>query len=56
LSGTNGKIIPFASGLRETKRENVRFLCQDGFHARVEAIFELALIAAGVAGVIVGLM
>ena len=53
---TNGKIIPFASGLKETRRENVRFWRQDDIHARVEAIFELTLIAAGVAGVIVGLI
>jgi hypothetical protein len=52
----DGKIIPFASGLKETRRENVRFWRQDDIHARVEAIFELTLIAAGVAGVIVWLI
>ena len=56
LSGTNGKIIPFASGLRKTRREKVWFSREDDIHSRVEAIFELTLIAAGVAGVIVGLM
>jgi hypothetical protein len=54
--GTNRKIIPFVSGLRETRRENVRLSREDDIHSRVEAIFELTLIAAGVAGVIAGMM
>jgi hypothetical protein len=56
LSGTNRKIIPFASGLRETRRENVCFTREEHIHSRVEAIFELTLIAAGIAGVIAGMM
>jgi hypothetical protein len=56
LSGTNGKIVPFVSGVRETRRENVCFSREDDIHSRVEAIFELTLIAAGLAGVIAGLI
>jgi hypothetical protein len=56
LSGTDGKIVPFVSGVRETRRENVCFSREDDIHSRVEAIFELILIAAGLAGVIAGLI
>jgi hypothetical protein len=56
LGGTSGKIIPFASGLRETRQESICFLRGDDIHSRLEAIFELTLIAAGVVGVIAGLM
>jgi hypothetical protein len=56
LGGTERKIIPFASGLRETRPESICFLPGDDIHSRVEAIFELTLIVAGVAGVIIGLM
>jgi hypothetical protein len=55
LSGTNGKIVPFVSGSVETSRETACFSREDDIHSRVEAIFELTLIAAGVAGVIAGL-
>jgi hypothetical protein len=56
LSGTNAKIVPFVSGLGETRRENICFSREDDIHSRVEAIFELTLIAAGVAGVIAGVI
>jgi hypothetical protein len=56
LGGRDRKIIPFAPGLKETRQEHFCFLRGDDIHSRLEAIFELTLIVAGVAGVIVGLM
>jgi hypothetical protein len=58
LGGTNRRIVPFVSDLRETRRESICFsrVNDININSRLEAIFELILIAAGVAGVIVGLM
>jgi hypothetical protein len=42
--------------LKETRPESICFSRGDDIHSRVEAIFELTLIVAGVAGIIIGLM
>jgi hypothetical protein len=57
LGASVRKIVPFVSDLRETRRESICFSRIDDIdiNSRLEAIFELTLIAAGVAGVIVGL-
>jgi hypothetical protein len=56
LGGTNGKIVPFVCDLTETRCEIVSFSHEDYIHSWVEAVFELTLIAAGVAGIVAGVV
>jgi hypothetical protein len=54
--GMNGNIVPFVCGLGEKRREFVSFSQGDDLHSRIEAFVEVALIVAGVAGVIAGVI
>jgi hypothetical protein len=56
LSGATRKIVPFVSGLKEDSQERFCFSREVDIPSRVEAILELTLIAAGVAGVVAGVM
>ena len=56
LNATNGKIVPFAHYIGETKRVSICYARGDEGRIRVEVVVELMLIAAGVAGVIAGMI
>jgi hypothetical protein len=56
LNVMNGKIVPFVHSIGETKRVSIRYAPGDEVHTRVDVAVELMLIAAGVAGVIAGMI
>jgi len=53
---TSRNIVPFVCDVREPEAGLVRFSRHDDIHACVEAGVELALVVAGVAGVLVGVL
>jgi hypothetical protein len=56
LNATKGKIVPFVHPIGETKRVSICYARGDEGRTRVEVVVELMLIAAGVAGVIAGMI
>jgi hypothetical protein len=56
MGATNKKIVPFVSHLRETNAGFLYSLRRAHMYSRAEIIVELLLVAAGIAGIITGVI
>jgi hypothetical protein len=56
MGATKRTIVPFVDHFREIESVSVSFAQGDEIRSRVEAVLELMLVAAGVAGVIASLI
>lgn len=56
MGATNRKIVPFVSHFRETNAGFLYSLRRAHMHSRAEIIVELLLVAAGLAGIITGMI